>query len=198
MIISDEIYGLVSFDRQYRSISKYAPDNTLVTTGLSKHMSLGGWRMGLAIVPKTLKGLTPLIQSIASETWSCVPSPMQYAVLDAYKRHEDVEQYIKDCAEIHGFINTYIAEGLRRIGITCALPQGAFYVYPDFDPYRETLLQKGVKTSKIWLITCLRLMALYPFRGLLLVRNLRCLPCACRAVIMMARKCCRLSGRGKS
>ncbi len=148
LIISDEIYGLVSFDGKYRSISKYAPDNTIVTTGLSKHMSLGGWRMGLAIVPKSLEGFTSMMQSIASETWSCVPSPIQYAVLEAYKGHEDVEDYIKDSASIHTYINTYIAEGLRKIGITCPLPQGAFYVYPDFAPYRETLRQKGVKTSQ--------------------------------------------------
>ncbi len=148
LIISDEIYGLVSYDKTYRSISKYAPDHTFVTTGLSKHMALGGWRMGLALIPKALKGLTPLIQSIASETWSCVPSPVQYAVMEAYKRHEDVEKYIQDCCEIYDYLNGYIADGLRKIGITCAVPQGAFYVYPNFAPYREVLLQKGVRTSE--------------------------------------------------
>jgi len=148
LIISDEIYGLLSYDGIYRSVSEFAPKHTLVTTGLSKHMALGGWRMGLAIVPKAINGLTSLIQSIASETWSCVPSPVQYAVMEAYKRHKDVEQYIQDCCEIYSYLGTYIAEGLRKIGITCALPQGAFYVYPNFAPYREALLRKGVRTSE--------------------------------------------------
>ncbi|MCK5374001.1 MAG: aminotransferase class I/II-fold pyridoxal phosphate-dependent enzyme [Alphaproteobacteria bacterium] len=147
-IISDEIYGLVSYDGIYRSISKYAPDHTIVSTGLSKHMALGGWRVGLAIIPKSIEGLKDLMVCIASETWSCVPSPVQYAVLEAYKGHEDIENYVSDCCAIYDFVNTYIAKGLRDIGLTCSLPQGAFYLYPDFKDFRDVLLRKGVRTSE--------------------------------------------------
>ncbi|MFP4098718.1 MAG: pyridoxal phosphate-dependent aminotransferase [Alphaproteobacteria bacterium] len=148
LIISDEIYGLVAFDGIYRSIARYAPEHTMVSTGLSKHMALGGWRIGLAIIPKSITGLKTLMENIASETWSCVPAPVQYAVIEAYKKHEDVENYIKDCCTVHSFMNSYIAKGLRAAGIKCALPQGAFYVYPDFDSFRDVLAAKGVRTSQ--------------------------------------------------
>lgn len=148
LIISDEIYGYLAYDEEYRSIMKYAPDNTLVSSGLSKHLSLGGWRLGFGIIPKSIEGLNSTIESIASETWSCVPSPVQMAVIEAYKHHADIEEYVRDCCAIHSYINAHIAKGLRKEGIKCATPQGAFYVYPDFDPYREILLHKGVVTSE--------------------------------------------------
>ncbi len=147
-IISDEIYGLVSFDGEYRSILKYAPDNTVISSGLSKHLSLGGWRFGFGIIPKSINGLTDMMQNIASETWSCVPSPVQYAVIEAYKGNEDIERYIKDCCDIHCFINQYIAKGLSDLGVICPLPQGGFYNYPNFLPYKDKLSNIDIKTSQ--------------------------------------------------
>ena len=49
----------------------------VITTGLSKHLSLGGWRVGAAIVPRSMSGLFVALGQIASETWSCAPSPIQ-------------------------------------------------------------------------------------------------------------------------
>jgi aspartate aminotransferase len=148
LIISDEIYGLVSFDGVYRSIAKYAPTHTAVTTGLSKHLSLGGWRLGIGLIPKAIPGLQGLLCNIASETWSCVPAPIQQAVVEAYKGHKDVEEHIQQCTDIHKLMNQYIAKGLRDIGIKAPQPQGAFYNYPDFDAHRAALAKLGIKTSK--------------------------------------------------
>lgn len=148
LIISDEIYGMVAFDDHYRTIAKYAPDNTAVTSGLSKHLSLGGWRLGIGFIPKAVEGLHGLMCNIASETWSCVPAPLQQAVVEAYKGHEDIENHIKDCTAIHGHMNKYIADGLRAHGIKAPKVQGAFYSYPDFEVFRDDLAAAGITTSK--------------------------------------------------
>lgn len=51
-VISDEIYGLVTFDSEnHYSALEFNLPNVVVTTGLSKHLSCGGWRVGLVIVP---------------------------------------------------------------------------------------------------------------------------------------------------
>ncbi|MCB1721114.1 MAG: aminotransferase class I/II-fold pyridoxal phosphate-dependent enzyme [Alphaproteobacteria bacterium] len=147
-IISDEIYGFVSFDGVYRTISKYAPNHTAVTSGLSKHLSLGGWRIGIGFIPKAVDGLYSLMCNIASETWSCVPSPIQQAVIEAYKGHEDIEAHIQACTDIHGLMNRYIAAGLRDLGVYAPEPQGAFYNYPDFEAHRAELAGAGIHTSK--------------------------------------------------
>jgi aspartate aminotransferase len=148
LIISDEIYGFVSFDGKYRSIAHYAPTHTAVTSGLSKHLSLGGWRLGIGFVPKAIPGLQQLLSNISSETWSCVPAPIQQAVVEAYEDHPDVEQHIQQCTDIHKLMNQYIAKGLRDLGVDAPNPQGAFYNYPNFDAHRAELAKAGVKTSK--------------------------------------------------
>jgi len=147
-IISDEIYGFVAFDGVYRTIAKYAPSHTAITSGLSKHLSLGGWRVGIGFIPKAVDGLYDLMCNIASETWSCVPSPIQQAVIEAYKGHGDIEAHIRACTDIHGLMNRYIAAGLRDLGVYAPEPQGAFYNYPDFEAHRAGMAGAGIYTSK--------------------------------------------------
>lgn len=148
LIISDEIYGLINFNNTYHTIAKYAPTHTAITTGLSKHLSLGGWRVGIGFIPKAIDGLQGLLSNIASETWACVSAPIQQAVTEAYKGHEDIENHIKDCTAIHNFMSQYVSEGLRQLGVSVPAPRGAFYNYPDFNFLRSALAQNGIKTSK--------------------------------------------------
>ena len=148
LIISDEIYGFVSFDGQYRSCASSAPSNTAVTAGLSKHLSLGGWRFGVGFIPKGCEGLYEAIRCIISETWSCVASPIQQACVEAYKGHQDIEEHMQACTDIHKLMNQTISKGLQKYGIKAPLAQGAFYNYPDFEPFREALAKNGITTSK--------------------------------------------------
>lgn len=147
-IISDEIYGLVSFDGEYRSISKHAPEITAISTGLSKHLSLGGWRFGVGFIPKGVEGLHGALCRYISETWSCLSGPVQFACAEAYKRHEDIEKHIADCTAIHGAMNAYIAKGLKSLGVQVAAPKGAFYTYPCFNNFRAELAASGIITSQ--------------------------------------------------
>jgi aspartate/methionine/tyrosine aminotransferase len=147
-IISDEIYGLVSFDGKYRTIVPHAPAISAVTTGLSKHLSLGGWRIGIGFIPKGVEGLHNAMRCIISETWSCVSSPIQEACVEAYKGHQDIEDHIQSCTAIHELMNKSVSKGLQALGIKAPLAQGAFYNYPDFAPHREALAKNGVTTSQ--------------------------------------------------
>ena len=147
-IISDEIYGIVTFDGNYNSISKHAPGITAITTGLSKHLSLGGWRFGVGFIPKGIDGLQGALCRYISETWSCVNGPLQYAAIDAYKRHQDIENHIQACTDIHNLMNTTISNGLKELGIDCPQARGAFYTYPNFAPFKEELAAAGIKTSQ--------------------------------------------------
>jgi len=148
LIISDEIYGVLSFDGQYRSCAPCAPNVTAVTTGLSKHLSLGGWRIGIGFIPKGVDGLNNALRCIVSETWSCVSSPVQAACVEAYKRHPDIEAHIQACTDIHALMNRTVAAELRALGVIAPTPQGAFYNYPDFAPFRDALAASGIHTSQ--------------------------------------------------
>eukprot|EP00055_Hartaetosiga_balthica_P003399 m.7609 g.7609 ORF g.7609 m.7609 type:complete len:438 (-) comp2871_c0_seq1:252-1565(-) len=148
VLISDEIYDGVTKDGKWSSFLPLATNNTIVTTGLSKAFSLGGWRIGALLVPKSMEGVADTLRVVASETWSSVPSPMQTASIQAYNTdNKELAQHIIDCSNIHHLIGTWFSNELVNYGINCPRYQGAFYLYPNFDKFRITLAREGVCTS---------------------------------------------------
>ena len=90
IILSDEIYSELSFEDNYQSISNFCPEKTIISTGLSKWCGAGGWRLGYFIIPNSLKSIRDTINILASETFSAVSAPIQYAAIQAYeKNHSD-------------------------------------------------------------------------------------------------------------
>ncbi len=150
LVISDEIYFLVDHSEQkHTSIAKFYPEGTFILGGLSKHLSIGGWRIGVAVLPDTVSGerLMAAMAVIASETWSSVAAPIQYAAITAYSNDEELETYIRTCTSIHGVRTRYIHNMLTELGIICTKPQGAFYITANFDPWSEQIRKLGVTTS---------------------------------------------------
>lgn len=149
VVLSDEIYGLTSFDSQeHHSIAEFYPEGTLVTGGISKDRSLGGFRVGVMLLPSGESGLKRALLSIASETWSCVAAPIQYAAIAAYQTdNHGLMEYIRDCATIHAIITRYVHHRLEKIDVRCPVPQGAFYLFPDWNKNRETLEKMGIRTA---------------------------------------------------
>jgi len=148
IVISDEIYGLVSHSLPHQSIAHYYPEGTIVTTGLSKHLSIGGYRVGFAFIPKSLTGLLGDMAAIASETWSCVSHPIQYASIAALEGNQDVEDHIQLCTKAHGLVSNYVRDCILEMGIEYPPLVGAFYMYPDFSQFYSQLANAySVKTS---------------------------------------------------
>ena len=148
-ILSDEIYSLVTHDSfTHHTIAEYYPEKTIIFGGLSKHLSLGGWRFGMAILPKSYEGtsLIQSFQSIAGSIWSCVPGPIQYTAILAYSGNRDIDDYIKMCTKIHGIRTHYIHGKLSSMGLTSPKPKGAFYIYPSFKKWTSRLGEMGITT----------------------------------------------------
>jgi len=148
LVISDEIYELVNYQQNHASIAKFYPEGTIVTSGLSKHLSLGGYRLGVAFVPKALNSIYAAMIGIASETWSAVSAPIQFASLKTFENEPVVEDYINTCTKIHSIISSYVRDGLISLGIKYPVLEGAFYLYPNFGAFRDQLFEKDVKTSE--------------------------------------------------
>ncbi len=151
VIFSDEIYSLVTHpDITFASPAQYYPEGTVVFGGLSKHMSLGGWRFGLAILPPGEAGtqLARALQAIAGCTWSCVAGPVQYAALKAYSGSPEIENYIEACTCLHSARTNYLYEAFEEFGLACPTPQGGFYLYPSFARWREPLAARNVNTCQ--------------------------------------------------
>jgi aspartate/methionine/tyrosine aminotransferase len=151
MVISDEIYARTAFtDIPFVSFGKYYPEGTIVTGGLSKDPSLGGWRFGVAIVPDSKGGraLAQALTSISTNVWSCVAAPVQYAALVAYGGDPDVEEYVGICSRMHAIRTRYLYDLMVRLGVQCVEPSGAFYIFPCLDAWREPLAALGITNDE--------------------------------------------------
>lgn len=149
-VLSDEIYFEVTHGQgAHHSISKYYPEGTFVLGGLSKHLSIGGWRLGIGLLPDTPSGkeIMNKLTVLASEVWSGVASPVQYAAIEAYSQHEELEAYVTECREIHGIRTRFFNQALTNLGIQCTRPEGGFYIAPNFDQFKPGLERLGIETS---------------------------------------------------
>ena len=130
IILSDEIYSELSFMNNYQSISNFCPKKTIISTGLSKWCGAGGWRLGYFLVPDSLIEIKNMINVLASETFSAVSAPIQYAAIKAYE--QDHSNYINKSKNILGAIGNYVYENLRSNKVLINRPQGGFYLMPEF------------------------------------------------------------------
>jgi aspartate/methionine/tyrosine aminotransferase len=137
-VLSDEIYGQILFDgKQAASIASIPGmmDRTIIVDGFSKTYAMTGWRLGFGIMPEPLAervglllthslGCTAHFTQIAGLQALAGPQDSAYAMVREYQRRRDL-----------------LVAGLNRLpGVTCQLPQGAFYAFPNI---RQTRLSSN-------------------------------------------------------
>ena len=130
IILSDEIYSELSFEKKFKSISSFCPKKTIISSGLSKWCGAGGWRLGYFIVPNSLNILKDSINVLASETFSAVSAPIQYAAISAYSN--DHSEYINNSRNILKAVGFYVYKSLKSNKVLINKPQGGFYLMPEF------------------------------------------------------------------
>ncbi|MGH9567774.1 MAG: aminotransferase class I/II-fold pyridoxal phosphate-dependent enzyme, partial [Candidatus Angelobacter sp.] len=131
-LVTDEIYEHLVYDgRVAPSVPVVVPaitDRCIVINGVSKTYAMTGWRVGWMIGPtKIIKGAT----NLQSHSTSNVNNVAQRAALAA------VEGDLVAVDEMRAAFDRrrgILYEGLNEIpGVSCILPQGAFYVFPSFE-----------------------------------------------------------------
>ncbi len=122
----------------------------MITTGLSKSLALGGWRIGVARLPAGSAGreLRDRLLGIGSEIWSAPAGPVQQAAAWAFAEPPEVTGRIAASRGLHAAVARAAAARLTAAGLTMPPPQAAFYLYPDFEPWREHLRERvGLRTG---------------------------------------------------
>lgn len=152
IVISDEIYRDLVFAAEPTVAGPvdFAPERTVVTTGLSKNLALGGWRVGVARLPDGPlgAGLHDRLLGIASEIWSAAAGPVQEAAALAFREPAELTQRIARSRSLHEAVSRAVAGRFAAAGVIVPEPQAAFYLYPDFGPWREHLAARhGVTTG---------------------------------------------------
>jgi len=128
-LISDEIYAELAHGwREHVSPASFYPEGCIVTGGLSKAFSAGGWRLGYAALPPTEAGTQAMgaLRSLASEIWSSTATPVQEAALVAFSPNESIEQYVNQSALVHGYLAYRRDKSRADLNGPCPRPAGGF------------------------------------------------------------------------
>ena len=130
IVISDEIYEKILYDgARHVSIASLGPEitaRTVIINGVSKAYAMTGWRIGYAAGPKEL---ITAMANIQSQSTSNPCSIAQKAAVAALRLGEP---FTLSMVEEFSRRRSTIVEGLNKIpGVTCSMPRGAFYAFPN-------------------------------------------------------------------
>ncbi len=134
VVLSDEVYRRILYTGTHYSIASLdgMKERTIILDGFSKTYAMTGWRLGYGIMPEKLAEQFARLQVNST---SCTASFIQRAGIAAITGPQD---------EPHRFVEEFrrrrdlIVEGLNHIkGVSCKLPQGAFYVFPNVKSFNR-------------------------------------------------------------
>ncbi len=146
VIISDEIYEKILYDgARHCSIATLGPDvaaRTVVVNGVSKAYAMTGWRIGYAAGPKDLITAMANIQSQSTSNPSSISQKAAVAALQgggAFTQRMVVEFDRR---------RRLMVERLNKMpGVSCRMPSGAFYTFPNIAGVFTRRHQRGPITS---------------------------------------------------
>ncbi|GGT00603.1 pyridoxal phosphate-dependent aminotransferase [Streptomyces cinerochromogenes] len=143
VVVSDEIYCDLVYDTSLpvESPARHAPERTVVTTGLTKNLAVGGWRTGVARLPDSGPGrlLHGRLVSVASQIWSSPPAPVQAAAAYAFGEPPEITERVAASRRLHESVVRAVAGRLTDAGALLGPVRATCYLYPDFEPLRDRL-----------------------------------------------------------
>jgi|SRR3989344_2361542 len=146
-ILSDEVYGKMTYDKPHKSISIHdqCKEKVILLNGFSKTYAMTGWRLGYAIAPKEIvEKLGLIIQTVISN----VPPFIQWAGIAAINGDQSS---IKAMMEEYRKRRKIVVNGFNELPrISCIMPDGAFYAFPNISKtgltskeFAEVMLEKA-------------------------------------------------------
>lgn len=147
ILLSDEIYGQLHHKGAHVSVARFYPEGTIISSGLSKWCGAGGWRLGTFTFPPDLHWLREAMAAVASETYTAVSAPIQYAAVRAFRGGVTIERYLWHARRILAALGQRCTELLVHAGVRVHAPVGAFYLFIDFSPFAGQLSRRGIQDS---------------------------------------------------
>ena len=130
-VLSDEIYEKLVYDGfQFASIASFGEEirkRTILVNGLSKAYSMTGWRIGYVAADKDLVAAMNNIQSQSTS------NPVSFCDKASVEALNGSQEFLKGWVAEFDRRRRYIVDRLNKMpGVSCLLPLGAFYVFPNF------------------------------------------------------------------
>ncbi|MBR6725763.1 MAG: aminotransferase class I/II-fold pyridoxal phosphate-dependent enzyme [Clostridia bacterium] len=131
MVLSDEIYAELTYSGRHVSIASFEGmiERTIIASGFSKAFAMTGWRLGYIAAPAEI---TKQMLKIHQYAIMCAPTVSQHAAVEAMLNGDDDVAYM---TEEYNRRRRLLVSGLRKMGIPCFEPEGAFYVYPNIGAF---------------------------------------------------------------
>jgi len=137
VVISDECYERLVYDGEFFSTEKLNRDhqigaNVVTCLSLSKTYAMTGWRIGYAAGPRDI---IKSMSKIQGQSTSCANSIGQKAGIEALTGDQDCVEEMKAAFNKRRDLIVRLLNELP--GVSCAMPGGAFYAFPDFSAYLD-------------------------------------------------------------
>lgn len=129
-VLSDEVYEQILYDGEFHSIATYpgmsTSERTIILHGFSKTYAMTGWRLGYGVMPEWL---AEHVKRLMVNSNSCTNAATQWAGVAALT---GTQEPVVEMVAAFRQRREVIVAGLNSIpGITCRMPRGAFYVFPN-------------------------------------------------------------------
>ena len=129
-MVADEIYSRLMFDRRkftsVAALGDAAREWTIVIDGMSKAWSMTGWRIGFAAGPTDVIAAMSRLQSHSTSNATSISQWASVAALEV-----DAAELERRCAAFQERRDRIVAGLRERPGVTCVMPEGAFYAFPN-------------------------------------------------------------------
>lgn len=149
LVISDEIYSELTYGGEHVSFASLPGmwPYTLTINGFSKSFAMTGWRVGYICGPGEL---ISVMNKIHQYGILCAPRQGQAAALEALRSgRENGYEDVRQMRESYNRRRRLMVDDLRKMGLHCFEPRGAFYVFPSIqstglssETFCERLLQE--------------------------------------------------------
>ena len=126
-LISDEVYSELTYEGKHTAAATVGDlwERTITLNGFSKAYAMTGWRVGYLCAPQAI---CDAALKIHQYVMLCAPAMGQVGALEALRSAEDDKNRMVDEYRLRR--NMFVS-GLNRIGLSCHVPEGAFYAFPS-------------------------------------------------------------------
>tara|TARA_Y100000385_G_C13091086_1_gene638817 strand:- start:1798 stop:2985 length:1188 start_codon:yes stop_codon:yes gene_type:complete len=147
IVFADEIYHNLVYKKDFYSISNILPDLTIRGSSVSKDLACGGYRLGWITFPKKLDWFFYECWASASSIYSCPCTAIQYACAETFNNMEKLNSYFEKSIKIYKSISEDIKNILSKSEIRYYNPESSWYIFANFDNYKNSLLKLNIKNS---------------------------------------------------
>lgn len=152
LVISDEIYAELTYTGRHFSIAALPgmAERTVYIGGFSKAFAMTGWRVGFVCAPAEIDAA---MFKIHQYTILCAPQMSQRAAISALKEgFADGFSTVEEMREEYRRRGAFLAGAFNRLGLSCFMPKGAFYIFACVESTGmdgETFAEKLLKEQKV-------------------------------------------------